>query len=136
MSKYSMLAMFLFVALVGCQATAEPQFNAETINVEFESLDDYWVEIPEPIKYHKGRPKFIPDGRGSGVYAITIDSNGLVVKKELVSSIPEGWLTQKHVDHMPTKQYQASKNNVERQPVRVEISFSVMPRSEIGTTSD
>ena len=60
-----------------------------------------------------------------------MDSNGDVVRKELVDSSPSGWLTQGHVDKMPTKKYVASAKNPGKQPVRVVLSFSVMPRSEI-----
>ena len=91
------------ITLSACKSTKTAVKPEQVMEISFSELGSYWIEEPTKIKRHKGRPDFIPSGRGHGSYAVTIYSNGDVVRKELVDSSPSGWLTQSHVDKMPTK---------------------------------
>lgn len=136
MTNRTLIILFALATILGCQVADIKSTPREIVDIELSQLDDYWIEVPTRMKTFDGRPKFIPPGRGQGFYTVTIDSNGEVVSKNLVRSVPEGWMTQKHLDHMPTKTYVASKSNPEKLAVRVELSFAVMPRSEIGSTTE
>jgi hypothetical protein len=131
MNKYFSLLFLPVIILSGCQTQPEtvqvPQavFNTNVITIEHSQLNQYWsLEQIKPVMLNK-RPEWLPRGAGKGEYYITIDSNGNEVSKELISSQPEGWMTQALVNKMPKQQYEPAASNVKRVPVKVKVDFEV-----------
>ncbi|CAM3939999.1 hypothetical protein [Rheinheimera salexigens] len=125
MNKIILLAFVTTFGLIGCSTTNEPTFFGETVEVDSSELNQYWEHDSSKVIRLSGRPDWLPKGAGKASYFITIDSNGTEVSKELINSIPEGWMTQKLLDKMPKQQYKASKNNPSKTPVKVKISSEV-----------
>lgn len=112
-------------ALFGCTTTAEPTFIGETVEIDASELNQYWEHDSSKVIRLSGRPTWLPDGAGKASYFITIDSNGTEVSKELINSIPEGWMTQRLLNKMPKQQYKASDANPSKMPVKVKINSEV-----------
>ncbi|WP_192022158.1 hypothetical protein [Shewanella sp. WPAGA9] len=125
MNKIILLAIVTTFGLIGCSTTQEPTFNGETVEVDSSELNQYWEHDSPKVIRLSGRPDWLPKGAGKASYFIIIDSNGTEVSKELINSIPEGWMTQKLLNKMPKQQYKASKNNPSKTPVKVKISSEV-----------
>ena len=125
MNKIILLALVTTFGLIGCSATKQPTFIGETVEVDSSELSQYWELDSSKVIRLSGRPNWLPKGAGKASYFITIDSNGTEVSKELINSIPEGWMTQKLLNKMPKQQYKASKNNPSKTPVKVKISSEV-----------
>lgn len=131
MNKYMSLLFLPAMMLTACQTQLEtvqvPQavFNTKVITIENSQLNQYWLlEQIKPVMLNK-RPDQLPRGAGKGEYYITIDSNGNEVSKELISSQPEGWMTQALVNKMPKQQYEPAASNIKRIPVKVKMDFEV-----------
>ena len=125
MNKIILLVIVTTFGLVGCSTTQEPTFIGETVEVDSSELNQYWEHDSSRVIRLSGRPDWLPKGAGKASYFITIDSNGTEISKELINSIPEGWMTQKLLNKMPKQQYKASKNNPSKTPVKVKISSEV-----------
>ena len=121
MNKIILLAFVATFGLIGCSTTKEPTFIGETVEIDSSELNQYWKRASTKVIRLIGRPNWSPKGAGKASYFITIDSNGTEGSKELVNSIPDGWMTQKLLDKMPKQQYKASETNPSKAPVRVEI---------------
>lgn len=117
--------IFATYALFGCASKVQPTFIGKTVEIEAAELGQYWkLDISKPIML-SGRPNWLPKGAGKATYVITIDSNGAEVGKELISSTPEGWMTQELLNKMPKQQYSVSESNPNRKPVKVKIVSEV-----------
>lgn len=125
MNKIILLAIVTTFGLIGCSTTQEPTFIGETVEVDASELNQYWEHDSSKVIRLSCRPDWLPKGAGKASYFIIIDSNGTEVTKELINSIPEGWMTQKLLNKMPKQQYKASKNNPSKTPVKVKISSEV-----------
>ena len=125
MKKIILLAFVATIGLIGCSTTNQPTFIGETVEIESSELNQYWVHNSSKIIRLSGRPDWIPKGAGKASYFVTIDSNGIEISKELINSIPEGWMTQKLLDKMPKQQYKASETNPNKTPVKVKVSSEV-----------
>lgn len=125
MDKFILLVILLTVWLVGCSATKGPTFIGETVEIDSSELSQYWKYGSSKVIMLSGRPDWLPKGAGKASYFITIDSNGTEVSKELINSIPDGWITQKLLDKMPKQQYKPSETNLNKIPVKVKISSEV-----------
>ncbi|MBR9727934.1 hypothetical protein ACFOD0_02835 [Shewanella intestini] len=125
MNKNILLALVTMVGLIGCSATQEPTFSGEIVELKSSQLHQYWEHDSSQMIRLSGRPDWLPKGAGKASYFVTIDSNGVEVSKELINSIPEGWMTQKLLNKMPKQQYKAAKNNPNKTPVKVKILSEV-----------
>lgn len=132
MKKISVILFAL--ALLGCQATTSqpaPVFTSEVIEVTVDELPDYWVAEPTKMKMLKKRPDWLPKGKGEWTVLTVIDSNGNEVEKTLISSEPEGFMTQQQVDEMPRAQYKPAESNKNRVPVKFYGTARIATRSEL-----
>tara|TARA_R110002033_G_scaffold3410_5_gene19443 strand:- start:3055 stop:3462 length:408 start_codon:yes stop_codon:yes gene_type:complete len=134
MNKYMSLLFLPAMMLTACQiqpeTVQEPQavFNTKVIIIENSQLNQYWsLEQIKPVIFNK-RPDWLPRGVGKAEYYTTIDSNGNEVSKELVSSQPEGWMTQTLINKMPKQQYEPAASNLKRVPVKVKMDFETKRR--------
>lgn len=119
--KTVILIMVAACALIGCASTTEPTFIGKTVEIEAAELSKFWKhDISKPVML-SDRPDWLPIGEGKATYFITIDSNGQEVSKELISSTPKGWMTQKLLNKMPKQQYSVSETNPNRTPVKVKV---------------
>ncbi|ABZ75217.1 conserved hypothetical protein [Shewanella halifaxensis HAW-EB4] len=125
MNKIILVALSLTLILIGCKSTYEPSYVGAIIEVKESELNNYWVRDPTKIKMLSRRPDWLPKGEGKGTYSIVIDSNGNEITKELVSSTPDGWMTQKHLNKIPKIKYKPSQLNAQKTPVKVQMSFEV-----------
>ena len=123
MNKIIWLAFFLI--LIGCKSTYLPSYTGEVIEVKASELSNYWIKEPTKVKVQWGHSDSTPKGAGKGIFSIVIDSNGYEVAKELVSSTPSGWLTQKHLNKMSKVKYKASLSNTKKFPVKVKMTYEV-----------
>jgi len=133
MNKIIIVALSFTLILIGCKSTYEPSYVGDITEVKVSELSNYWVRESTKIKMLSGRPDWLPKGGGKGIYSVVIDSNGYEVTKKLVSSTPDGWMTQKHLDKMPKVRYKPSQANLKMAPVKVQMSFEIMRRREIKT---
>ncbi|MFT6270603.1 MAG: hypothetical protein ACJAVV_003442 [Alphaproteobacteria bacterium] len=120
--------------LLGCSSTNEPavlyepSFNSYIVVIDAAELSTYWTaDTAKKVIMLSRRPDWIPKGIGKAYFYITIDSNGTSVGRELTSSMPEGWMTQKHLDKMPTQHYIPSLANPTRIPAKVKILSELKP---------
>jgi len=125
MNKVIVLAFVTTIGLFGCSTTQEPTFLGETVEIGSSELNRYWTHDSAKIIRLSGRPDWLPIGAGKASYFITIDSNGTEISKELINSIPDGWMTQKLLDKMPKQHYTPSETNINKTPVRVRILSEV-----------
>ena len=119
MKKISFLLLLL--GLCGCKSTAQkvtPIFNTEVVEIKVEQLSDYWILDTQKVKIVTKRPNWFPKGQGQWKVLTIIDSNGHIVESTLVSSSPEGYMTQSQLDKIPRETYRASVSNVNRTPVK------------------
>lgn len=125
MNKIILLAIVTTFGLIGCSTTQEPTFIGKTVEVDSSELNQYWEHDSSKVIRLPGRPNWLPKGAGKASYFITIDSNGTEISKELINSIPEGWMTQNLLNKMPKQHYKASRNNPSKTPVKVKVSSEV-----------
>ncbi|TLU67259.1 hypothetical protein FE810_02960 [Thalassotalea litorea] len=129
------ISIFLIaLALLGCQATStevEPVFTSEAIEITPDELSNYWVPKSTKVKMLKKRPTWLPKGKGEWTVLTVIDSNGYVVKKTLISSVPEGFMTQSKIDEMPNTKFIPAPSNNKRTPVKFLSTAKIVPRSEL-----
>ncbi|ABI71762.1 hypothetical protein ACRN9Z_04810 [Shewanella frigidimarina] len=131
MKKYlSLITLSLFIT-AGCQTQPEiatlPEatFNHDIVIINSAQLNQYWSpQTLKPVMLNK-RPDWLPKGAGKGEYYQTIDSNGNEVSKTLISSTPEGWMTQALLNKMPKQQFKPTAQNDKRLPVKVKLEFEV-----------
>ncbi|MCT7941737.1 hypothetical protein [Shewanella holmiensis] len=127
-------SILLTLSLLGCQTTStkvEPVFASETIEIKADELSNYWVFENTKVKMLKKRPTWLPKGKGEWTVLTVIDSNGYEVEKTLISSVPEGFMTQSKLDEMPQVKYEAAPSNRNRVPVKFYGTAKVAPRSEL-----
>ena len=126
--------------MVGCNATPtsnnqsnviQPQFNAEVIEVSVERLEQYWLSKPVKPKMLNRRPSWLPKGEGSWTIMTIIDSTGTEVERTLISSKPEGIMTQAMVDQMPKTSYTPAASNQNKVPVKFYGTARVAPRRKL-----
>jgi hypothetical protein len=129
MNNILILAFITTIGLLGCSTTKEPNFIGNTIEIDSSELSKYWTHDTTKVIRLSGRPDWLPKGAGKASYFITIDSNGTEISKELINSIPDGWMTQKLIDKMPKQQYKPSESNLKMTPVKVKVSSEVKPMS-------
>ena len=119
---------------MACQTTptkVEPVFATETIEIKPEELSSYWVPKASKVKMLKNRPTWLPKGKGEWTVLTVIDSNGYEVEKTLISSVPEGFMTQNKVDKMPKIKFEPSASNMKLTPVKFYGTAKIAPRSEL-----
>lgn len=127
-------AILLALSLFGCQTTStevDPFFASETIEIKAEELPNYWVLKTTKVKMLNKRPTWLPKGKGEWTVLTVIDSNGYVVENTLISSIPEGFMTQSKLDEMPQVKFEAAASNRNRVPVKFYGTAKIAPRSEL-----
>ncbi len=132
MKKISIVLLVL--SLVGCQSTSTnvtPEFTSDIIEIESTELNNYWVVSSKKIKMLKKRPNWLPKGKGEWIVLTVIDSNGHTVENTLISSNPEGFMTQEQINKMPKTQLVASGSNKSRVPVKFYSTGRVAPRNEL-----
>ncbi|QYJ88233.1 hypothetical protein [Shewanella halotolerans] len=138
MSKKLFAGVLLTLASTACSSTQNTPGNSDSVNnsllaanlleVSGDNLSDYWQPKSKKTVMLKSRPKWIPKGMGQFSYHVVIDSEGNEVSKTLVSSSPEGWMTQARLNKMPKVRYLASDDNPEHLPVKALLTSKVMPR--------
>ena len=119
---------------MGCQTTStkdEPVFASETIEIKSNELSKYWVPKSTKMKMLKKRPTWLPKGQGEWTVLTVIDSNGNVVEKTLISSVPAGFMTQSKIDEMPKSKFEPSLSNKNRVPVKFYGTAKIAPKSEL-----
>ncbi|GAA0791462.1 MULTISPECIES: hypothetical protein [Pseudomonadati] len=132
MKKMSYILIIL--GLMGCQATStkvEPVFTSDVIEITEKNLPNYWVLKNTKVKMLNKRPAWLSKGRGEWTVLTVIDSNGYVVEKTLISSTPEGFMTQSQVDEMPKSEFKPSEANKNTTPVKFYSTGKVVRRSEL-----
>lgn len=128
------ISIFCVLYLVGCQSPStkiEPVFYTEIIEVSSDNLSNYWVAKPTKIRMLNKRPSWLPKGKGEWTVLTIIDSNGNVVENTLISSVPEGFMTQSKVDEMPITKFEPAPSNYNRIPVKFYGTAKIAPRSEL-----
>lgn len=130
-----LIATFFTLGLAACSSTntaSDQVLATETlavlnpVEIEADSLTAYWEAKPtKPVKLN-GRPNWLPKGAGQFSYHVLIDAQGREISKTLVSSTPEGWMSQAKLDKMPKASYVASETNPEHKPVKVLMTAKVM----------
>ena len=121
--------------LLGCQTieqNTDSGVDTEIVEIEEADLAQYWIRNTNKIKRSKGRPDWLPKGKGEWTVLTVIDSNGLVVERILVSSKPKGFMTQSMLDKMPRSHFTPSSANVNRTPVRYLETSKIVLRSELS----
>ena len=127
-------SILLILSLMGCQTTStkiEPVFASETIEIKAGELSNYWVQNTKKVKMLKKRPTWLPKGKGEWTVLTVIDSNGYVVEKTLISSVPKGYMTQSKIDEMPKSQFVPSTSNKNRVPVKFYGTAKIALKSEL-----
>ncbi|MDE3272698.1 hypothetical protein [Pseudoalteromonas sp. G4] len=129
--KTKILTLCAALTLIGCNSTqppaqtSEPYYASEIISIKNNELEQYWQAIPTQVNY-KSRPKWLPkSGGGVVLYRTTIDSNGREVARELVQSIPDGWMSEDKLKQMPLSTFKATESNKNKTPVTFVNYFSV-----------
>ncbi|MBO7925437.1 hypothetical protein J5X91_04020 [Pseudoalteromonas sp. K222D] len=122
MTKLVLWFIFASLTLLSCRSVKKPTFNNDIVVIDVADLNQYWVAKTSKVVFLPGRPKWIPKGMGKASFFITIDSNGTLVSRELIDSIPNDWMTQKILDKMPIQQYKPSITNPTKIPVKVKIN--------------
>ncbi len=112
--------VLLSLGLLGCAST-QPVYNSDIIEISNVELRKYWIFQPK-IYLRRGvsskhKSNFRSKG-GEWTYSTVIDSNGIEQERILVSSKPEGYMTQFQLDKMPRKTYEPSSGNPQRVPVK------------------
>ena len=128
------LSLCLVLFLIGCQSTSkviEPFYSSDIVEIKEEQLWNYWVPRSTKVKMLRKRPNWLPKGEGKWTVLTVIDSNGHVVEKTLVSSIAEGFMTQKKVDQMPLLQFKPSASNKNKTPVKYYSQAVIAPRHKL-----
>ncbi len=125
MNKIIIFTLLTLVFLSGCQSTKEPSFIGNIQEIDQTKLKDFWVPKSNKVEVLSGRPNWLPKGAGKASYVIIIDSSGSEVSKKLVSSTPEGWMTQKLLNKMPKTKYKAANSNNLKVPVKVLVKSEV-----------
>lgn len=134
-----LIATFFTLGLAACSHTNRntntPSEQAPTpetlavlnaVEIGADNLSAYWQAKPtKPVKLN-GRPNWLPKGAGKFSYHVLIDAQGQEVSKTLVSSTPEGWMSQAKLDKMPKASYVASETNPEHKPVKVLMTAEVI----------
>ncbi|MCL1041043.1 hypothetical protein L2712_05215 [Shewanella marisflavi] len=134
-----LIATFFTLGLAACShtnsSTNTPSEQAPTtetlavlnpVEIGADNLSAYWQAKPtKPVKRY-GRPNWLPKGAGKFSYHVLIDEQGQEVSKTLVSSTPEGWMSQAKLDKMPKASYVASETNPEHKPVKVLMTAEVI----------
>ncbi|AZQ85095.1 hypothetical protein EKO29_14560 [Colwellia sp. Arc7-635] len=126
--------IFLILFLVGCQSTStetKPSFATDIIEIEVGELSNFWVAGSSKVKILRKRPNWLPKGKGEWTVLTVIDSNGNTVENTLISSNPEGFMTQEQINKMPKTQFVASGSNNSRVPVKFYSTARVAPRNEL-----
>jgi hypothetical protein len=127
-------SILLILSLMGCQTTStkvEPVFASETIEIKVNELSNYWVPKSTKVKRLKGRPTWLPKGKGEWTVLTIIDSNGYEVEKTLISSVPKGFMTQSKVDEMPKSEFRPSESNKNRVSVKFYSTAKIAPKNEL-----
>ena len=127
-------SILLILCIMGCQTTStkdEPVFASETIEIKSNELSKYWVPKSTKMKMLKKRPTWLPKGQGEWTVLTVIDSNGNVVEKTLISSVPAGFMTQSKIDEMPKSKFEPSLSNKNRVPVKFYGTAKIAPKSEL-----
>lgn len=125
--------ILLTLSLFGCQATAPeivPEFTSEVIEIKPDELNQYWIHSGN-IKILKKRPTWLPQGKGEWTVMTVIDSNGQEVERTLISSTPEGFMTQAKIDSMPKQSFKPSLSNKNRVPVKFYGTAKIAPKDEL-----
>lgn len=126
--------IFLILFLVGCQSTStesKPSFASDIIEIEVGELSNFWVAGSSKVKILRKRPSWLPKGKGEWTVLTVIDSNGNTVENTLISSNPEGFMTQEQINKMPKTQFVASGANNSRVPVKFYSTARVAPRNKL-----
>lgn len=134
MDKTTLLVVVALLGLGGCINTHSPAFLVEPVEIDSSELNNYWERETSKVIRLSGRPDWIPKGAGKASYFIIIDSDGTEIGKELINSVPEGWMTQRLLNKMPKQQYKASINNPNKTPVKVKVLSEVkrMSKANLG----
>lgn len=125
MKKIVLLILVSLIGMIGCKSTSEPFFVGDVLEISQSELSKYWLPKSTKVTMLSGRPDWLPKGAGKAFYFITIDSNGNEIGKELVNSIPDGWMTQKLLNKMPKNKYKPSDLNAKKVPVKVKVTSEV-----------
>lgn len=129
-----LIIILCVLCLVGCQSPSidqAPAFASAIVEVNIDELSTYWQVNTSKAKRLNKRPAWLPKGKGEWTVLTVIDSNGIEVERTLLSSLPEGFMTQSMLNKMPKVQYQAAPTNKERIPVKFYGTSKIAPRSEL-----
>lgn len=128
------ILILLPLILSGCQTVPtniEPVFASKIIEIKQEELSTYWVRKTTKIQMLNKRPTWLPKGKGEWTVLTVIDSNGNIVENTLISSVPEGFMTQSQVDAMPKLEYKPSITNGNSVPVKFYATAKVVPLAQL-----
>ena len=127
-------SIFLIFFLVGCQSTStetKPSFATDIIEIDAVELSNFWVASSSKVKMLKKRPSWLPTGKGEWTVLTVIDSNGQIVERTLISSVPDDFITQHEIEEMPKVKFEPSVSNKNRIPVKFYGTSKIAPRSEL-----
>ncbi|WNC69933.1 hypothetical protein RI845_07290 [Thalassotalea nanhaiensis] len=116
------IKVMVLLGLFSCQST-EPVYTSKIKEIESIKLFDYW--IPKPPRGIQKAPNNVPATGVEWTYFVTIDSNGKAQNLELISSIPEGFMTQERLKKWNKMDYKPSPQNSNRTPVRLKMSVRI-----------